>query len=164
MRTLHLIILAILLAFAQQSTLAFSTITQIKPTNHYEFISITANETTDTNGTVKVVRVLVTPLIGIKPQNISGILSVYRNGKLIVACDVRGRVLNTEPKAIEPSTKHERVLLEFTISSEYVNDARFSVNLWDPDAPGFSEYWFYLRDFIGEAASRFPDESMKSPK
>jgi len=151
MRTLFAILVSLLLLTSGYTANALSSVIQLTRTNHpkyYSFLSIKTKDQNGTNGNLTLFRVIVTPPSGVKPENVSGQLSACRDGKLIVSCDVLSRKLERNSQDVDASVKDRSVALEFSISSDCIASSKFAVNLWEPDGPAFSNYWFYLKDFV----------------
>lgn len=150
MRSLLIILISLLVLTSSYSAFAVSSSVQLTKTNihkDYTFIVIKTEESHEASGNLKLVRVFVTPPNGVKPENVTGHLSAYLNGKLIVSCDVHSRRLTRNSKDLDASVRERSVMLEFSISADCIASSKFEVNLGEPEASAFSNYWFYLKDF-----------------
>jgi hypothetical protein len=130
---------------------ALSTDIQLTKTNnrsYYSFIVIKAEDKKGTNEGAKLFRIIVTPPNGISLTNIFGHLSIYSNTNLIVSCELLFRKLDRHSKAVSQSMIDKSAMLEFTISSNYIPSSKLDINLYDSNGPDFSDYWFYLSDFV----------------
>jgi hypothetical protein len=144
-------ILASILALANAQTLsALSSTIQITKTNNQSecpFILVKAKDENGTSGHLRLFRVIVTAPSGFKPENISGYLSVFQDGKLITACAIPNHKLERNSKEVDTSVKDRSVVIEFTVSSDFAAASKFNVTLSDPEGSSVSNYWFYLHDF-----------------
>jgi hypothetical protein len=94
---------------------------------------------------VIVYNVFVSPPNGTELTNVSGFLTVYHDGKMLVASSVAW-----EPRRsteVDAAKRNKTVMFEFTVSSDCIKSSKFDITIMYPDGSGFSRYWFYLKDF-----------------
>jgi hypothetical protein len=150
MRTVSALLVSLLTLAGACSAHALSEIEQITKTNYQSYHSIVIIKVSDENGTnghLKVFRVIVTPTREKKPENVSGELSVYREGKLVVFCCVANHKLVHFSKEVDASVRDRSVTLEFTLAADCMESSKFGVDCEDPEGSRFDYYWFYLKDF-----------------
>jgi hypothetical protein len=152
MRSFFFTLVLVLVLVSGHNASALSSSIQITETNirsECPFVIINIKDENGSSGHLKLFRVIVTPPSGFKPENVSGYLSVCRDGKLIVACAVPSRKLERKSNEVDASVKDRSVVLDFATSSDLLASSKFEVILSDPDGAAFFNYWFYLHDFIG---------------
>jgi hypothetical protein len=149
MRTLIATITAALLLATSHTSFALSSVVQLTRTNIHDYpLVVRTEESRGAAGSLKVFHVIVTPWAGVKPENVSGYISAYHDGQLVFSCAVLSKKLDSRSKVVNESAREESRVLEFSISPSHIAHSKFSINLWEPEGPGFSEYWFYLKDFV----------------
>jgi len=95
---------------------------------------------------MKRIQIFVTPNNSSGVNNVSGILSLRSEGKLLAVSVVRSHVPDLESKRVEKALRKNTVIVEFYIASDSIASSKCAISIMDPDGSGFSEYWFYIGD------------------
>ena len=150
MRTMMFKLGLIIVGFTtSQPSYALSTITQLTRTNSHNFPSIKIKVSDEGNDHKHFTVRLIAEKDLYRSDSINGSLEVRKGEELIARSSVSG----TRPTGLpmmqqSAGVKQTEVVFSFVVKREHIESSKFTLSHSQPDFSRFSDYWFYLRDFI----------------